>query len=171
MLSEKLFKEKSQMTSEQFAALAKRYTDTVFRVAYNYIKSQHDAEDVTQNVFEKLRKVKASFETEEHARSWLIRVTINECKNLVRSKWWRMESYEDYASTMTFENPAHSDLHDAVMELPKKYRISIYLHYFEGKSTEQIASLLRIPKNTVCSHLKRGRELLKQKLQEAEHDD
>ena len=64
MLSEKLFKEKSKMTNEQFTALAKRYTDTVFRVAYNYIKSRADAEDVTQNVFEKLLKVKAPFHTE-----------------------------------------------------------------------------------------------------------
>ena len=159
------------MTNEQFTALAKRYTDTVFRVAYNYIKSPQDAEDVTQNVFCKLLKERREFESDDHARRWLIRVTVNECKNLVRSKWWKMESYEDYAATLTFENPSHSDLHDAVMALPKKYRIAIYLHYFEGYSTGEIASILRIPKNTVCSHLKRGRELLKQTLQEAEHDD
>jgi RNA polymerase sigma-70 factor (ECF subfamily) len=54
------------------------------------------------------------------------------------------------------------------MELPKKYRMAIYLHYYEGYSTQEIASLLRIPKNTVCSHLKRGRELLKLQLQEAD---
>lgn len=156
------------MTHEQFAALAQKYTDTVFRVAYNYIKSPQDAEDVTQNVFEKLLKVRRVFESDDHARNWLIRVTINECKNLVRSKWWKMESYEDYAATLTFENPSQSDLHDAVMALPKKYRMAIYLHYFEGYSTEEIGALLRIPKNTVCSNLKRGRELLKKKLQEAE---
>ena len=150
------------MTNEQFTALAQRYIDTVFRVAYNYIKSATDAEDVTQNVFLKLLKEKRPFESEDHVKNWLIRVTINECKNLVRSRWWRNESIDDYAKSLTFQNPAHSELYYAVMGLPKKYRLPIYLHYYEGYTTAEIAKLLRMPKNTVCTNLKRGRELLKE---------
>ena len=155
------------MTNEQFTCLAERYLDTVFRVAYNYIGSRADAEDVAQNVFFKLLQSKMPFAGNEHVKNWLIRVTINECKNLVRAKWWKTESIEDHASTLTFENPTHSDLYYAVMGLPKKYRLPIYLHYYEGYSTAEIGALLRIPKNTVCSNLKRGRELLKVTLQEA----
>ena len=150
------------MTNEQFTCLAQKYLDTVFRVAYNYIKSAADAEDVTQNVFLKLLHCRKQFDSEEHAKHWLIRVTVNECKNLVRSKWWKSESLEDYAAQLTFENPAHSELYHAVMNLPKKYRLPIYLHYYEGYSTKEIGELLRMPKNTVCTNLKRGRELLKE---------
>ena len=73
------------MTNEQFTCLAQRYLDTVFRVAYNYIGSRADAEDVTQNVFFKLLQSKKHFESDDYAKNWLIRVTINECKNLTRS--------------------------------------------------------------------------------------
>lgn len=156
------------MNDEQFTRLTRRYIDTVFRVALNYLRSPADAEDVTQTVFEKLLREKKVFENEEHIRAWLIRVAVNECKKMLRSPWRRVEPLEDYLTAVAFDNPAHSDLYRAVMELPKKYRMAIYLHYYEGYSTQEIASLLRIPKNTVCSHLKRGRELLKLQLQEAD---
>lgn len=155
------------LTNEQFTCYAERYIDTVFRVAYNYLKSSVDADDVTQNVFFKLLKEKKSFEGEEHVKNWLIRVTINECKNLVRSRWWKAESFEDYAATLVFDNPSHTELFYAVMELPQKYRMPIYLHYYEEYSTQEIAEILKIPKNTVCTNLRRGRELLRKSLQEA----
>lgn len=156
------------LTNEQFTSCVQRYIDTVYRVAFNCIKSAADADDVTQNVFLKLLKTNTPFENQEHIRNWLIRVTINECKNLVRTRWWRHESYEDYAATLTFDDPVHSDLFYAVMELPKKYRLPIYLHYYEEYSTQEIADILKISKNTVCTQLKRGRELLKKTLTEVE---
>lgn len=156
------------LTNEQFTSCVQRYIDTVYRVAFNCIKSAADADDVTQNVFLKLLKTNTPFENQEHIRNWLIRVTINECKNLVRTRWWRHESYEDYAATLTFDDPVHSDLFYAVMELPQKYRLPIYLHYYEEYSTQEIADILKISKNTVCTQLKRGRELLKKTLTEVE---
>lgn len=156
------------MTNEQFTCLAQRYMDTVYRVAFNYIKSSAEADDITQNVFLKLLQEKKNFETEDHVRNWLIRVTVNECKNLVRSRWWRAESFEDYAATLAFDNQAQSELFYTVMALPRKYRLPIYLHYYEGYSTEEIGQLLKLPRNTVCTQLKRGRELLKESLQEVD---
>lgn len=156
------------MTNEQFTHYAERYIDTVFRVAFNYIKSSADADDITQNVFLKLFQEKRDFESEEHVRSWLIRVAVNECKNLVRTRWWRHESYEDHAQNLVFDKPEHSDLFYAVMELPKRYRLPIYLYYYEEYSTQEIAEILNVPKNTVCTQLKRGRELLRESLQEVD---
>lgn len=156
------------MNPEQFTRYAESYIDTVFRVAFNYIKSAADAEDITQNVFLKLLKEEKPFESDEHVKRWLIRVAINECKNLVQARWWRQESYEDYAATLQFDNSAHSDLFYAVMALPKKYRLPIYLHYYEEYSTQEIAQILKVPKNTVCTQLKRGRELLRKSLQEVD---
>lgn len=158
------------MNDEQFTRLTRRYIDTVFRVALNYLRNPADAEDVTQTAFEKLLRERKPFENEEHIRNWLIRVAVNECKRLLRSPWRRNEPLEDYARSLAFETPAQSELFRAVMGLPKKYRVAIYLHYYEGYSTQEIGDIMRIPKNTVCSHLKRGRELLRKELQEANDD-
>ena len=158
------------LDNEQFTRLAGRYIDTVFRVALNYVRNPADAEDITQNVFEKLLRERKPFDSDEHIRNWLIRVAVNECKKLLRSPWRKHEPIEDYLTAVNFDNPAHSELYRAVMNLPKKYRMAIYLHYYEGYSTQEIGQILHIPKNTVCSHLKRVRELLKKELQEANAD-
>lgn len=158
------------MNDEQFTRLVRRYIDTVFRVALNYLRNPADAEDITQTVFEKLLRERKAFESEEHIRNWLIRVAVNECKKLLRSPWRKVEAIEDYLTAVSFDNPAHSELYRAVMCLPKKYRIVIYLHYYEGYSTQEIGGIMKIPKNTVCSHLKRGRELLRKELQEVDDD-
>ena len=156
-------------TDEQFTRLAKKYIDTVFRVALNYLKSGADADDVTQNVFLKLWKEKKTFDSDDHIRNWLIRVTINECKSMLRSPWRKSENFEYYARALTFHfAQEHSDLFYAVMELPQKYRIPIYLYYYEGYSTDEVASILSIPRATVATQLRRGREMLRNFLQEAD---
>lgn len=156
------------LTNEQFTACARRYIDTVYRVALNYLKSAADADDVTQDVFLKLLQEQKDFESEQHLRSWLIRVTINHCKNLTRRHFWRQENIDDYAATIPFEDPRHSDVFEAVMALPKNYRLTIYLHYYEGYTAQEIAGLLNMPKGTVCTNLRRGRELLKETLTEVD---
>lgn len=158
------------MTKEAFACLAEKYIDMVFRVAFNYLRSKDDAEDVAQNVFLKLLREKKDFDNEDHVKRWLIRVTVNECKSMTRSKWWKQESFEDYAAALYFDAPGHSDLFYAVMDLPKKYRLPIYLYHYEGYSTDEIAGILNIPKGTVCIQLKRGREQLKKSLTEVDND-
>lgn len=156
-------------TDAQFTCLVENYIDTVYRVALNYLKDPADAEDVTQNVFEKLLRQRTPFESMEHVRNWLIRVAVNECKHILRAPWHKQESIEEYARTLAFENQGRSELFLAVMALPKKYRLPIYLHYYEGYSTKEIGEILKMPKNTVCTNLKRGRALLKTKLEVDEH--
>ena len=97
-------------TKEQFSYLAKRYMDTVFRLAFNYTKSQSEADDVTQEVLIKLYRTDKEFESEDHIKHWIIRVTINECKKTFLSPWKRIEPIEDYASTLSFTSPEHSEL-------------------------------------------------------------
>lgn len=154
------------LSNEQFTGLAQKYIDTVFRVALNCLRSPSDADDVTQNVFLKLFRETREFESEEHIKHWLIRVTINECRSFSRSPWRKNEPLEDYEGKLAMEQSGHSDLFYAVMELPTRYRVPIYLHYYEGYSTEEIGGILKIPKSTVCSQLKRGREMLRKTLTE-----
>ncbi len=154
------------LTNEQITLLTEKYIDTVYRVALGYTKHPADAEDVTQNVFLALLRNRPKLESEDHARFWLIRVTVNECRKLFRSPWRSVAALEDYAGSLPFAEPGHSELFFAVMALPTKYRMPLYLYYYEEYSTEEIASLLKIPKGTVCTNLKRGRELLKKQLED-----
>jgi len=158
-------------SNDQFTNIARRYMDTVFRVAFSYMKSRADADDVTQNVLLKLYRYEGEFESESHLKHWLIRVTINECKSAYRSPWRRTENIEDYVNSLSMPSQEHSDLLEAVMALPKKYRVAIYLFYYEGYSTREIAELTGLPEATVRTHLARGREKLKKTLTEADYYD
>lgn len=156
--------------NEEFEGVAKLYMDSVFRVAYGYLKCSAEADDATQNALIKLYRCDRAFESDAHIKNWLMRVVINECKKTLLSPWRRVEPIEDYAASLSFMTPEHSELFLAVMELPKKYRAAILLHYYEGYSTAEIGELLGIPRATVFTHLKRGREMLKTRLLEAGYD-
>lgn len=149
------------MTDQQFALAAERYMDTIFRVAYGYLRSRSDADDVTQDVLIQLYKTDTPFEGEEHLKRWLIRVTVNRCKNIFRSPWHRMEDIANYESTLTFEAPECRELFDAVMALDRRYRVPVLLYYYEGYRQKEIAGLLDIPEETVRTRLARAREKLK----------
>ncbi len=153
-------------TREQFIQLAQLHMDTIFRLAFNCLKSKTDADDVTQTVLLRLYETEKRFENEEHLKYWLIRVTLNECKKYWRSPWRRTEDFEDYANSLTVEGPKHSELFDAVMALDQKYRVVIFLYYYEGYTMKEIASLLKLPQGTVGTRLKRAKERLKKILLE-----
>ena len=105
------------MTDEQFTPLAERYMDTVFRVAYSYLRCRDDADDVTQDVLIQLYKQEKAFESDAHVKNWLIRVTVNRCKNVLRAPWHKAEDIADYENSLTFEAPECRELFDAVMSL------------------------------------------------------
>ena len=157
-------------TNEQFTDLVNKYIDTVFRVAFSYTKCSADAEDITQDVFLALLREKKTFASDEHLKHWLIRVTVNQCRKWFRSSKRIVGPFEEYAGAVSFESQRHSDLFYAVMDLPTKYRIPILLYYYEEYSTDEIAMIMKIPKGTVCTNLKRGRDMLRKTLEEDEQD-
>lgn len=154
------------LTRERFAALAEKYMDMVFRVAYGYMRSRDDADDITQDVLLRLYCTDTLFDSEEHVRNWLIRVTVNQCKKAFRSLWRRVESIEDYASTLRFETAEDRGLFCGIMRLEQKYRVAVLMYYYEGYSTAEIADILGVPLNTVTTRLSRARAKLKNFLTE-----
>lgn len=152
-------------TEDEFDNLVKTHMDTVFRLALNYVKCRQTADDITQNVFLKFYCCNKEFESDDHIKYWLVKVTVNECKRSLMAPWRKNVSLEDYEETISFSTEEHSDLFQAVMDLPKKYRVVIYLHYYEGYATDEISQILGIPGATVRTQLKRGRELLKTSLE------
>lgn len=136
-----------------------RFIDTVYRLAFARTKSPENADDITQEVFLKLIQHKKSFESEEHLKAWLLRVTINLTNDLFASSWFgKTDALEDNIPVHMEEK---SDLFYAMMELPKKYRTAIHLHYYEGYSVKEIALITKASEGTVKSQLHRGREMLK----------
>ncbi len=152
------------MKSEQELQLAiEVYADTVKRICIVYLKNQSDTEDVFQNVFLKYYKSTIHFEGEEHLKSWIIRITINECKDFLKSFFRKnMLSFDEIPEIRTEAKfDENADVREAVLKLPEKYKIAIYLHYFEGYSAVEIAKILKKNINTVYTSLARGREQLK----------
>lgn len=140
-------------SNEAFAQNAEKYMDTVFRVAYGWLKNPDDANDVTQDVLIELYKTDKAFESDAHLKNWLIRVTVNRCKMLFRSPWRRHEDIDDYAETLSFEQPRDGELFKAVMALDKKYRVPLLLFYYEGYSTAEAALVLALGSVAYASDL------------------
>ena len=160
------------MDAERFQRAAERYKDTVYRIALNYYGSSYDADDTVQDVMLKLFQRKEPFESEEHARYWLIRVTINQCKNGLRlARLRRHEDLDDIDASVQFQQPEHSEVYREVMALPERYRTVLYLFYYEELSVNKIALLLGIKPTAVTTRLSRARQKLKTKLTEVWQDE
>ncbi len=154
------------MSREEFEMLAEKYMDTIYRVAYSWMRNQYDANDVTQIVLLKLYKTTKLFESDDHIKNWLIKVTVNECKMIFRSPWNRTEDITDYAKTLDFEEGQYYDLFQAVMKLDRKYRVPLMLFYYDGYSTKEISSMIGISEKTVSTRLFRAKAKLKEYLKE-----
>ncbi|MBQ3566100.1 MAG: sigma-70 family RNA polymerase sigma factor [Oscillospiraceae bacterium] len=142
-----------------------KYSDTVFRTAYSIVKNISEAEDITSDVFIKFFTYEKEFENEEHEKAWLIRITINKCKDMFRS--FRIKNRVTLDSWQAYcETEEESAVFDAVMKLPEKYRIVIHLFYFEGYSTDEIAEMIKVRGQTVRTRLSRARNMLKKSLGE-----
>lgn len=152
------------MRSEQQVNQAiEQYADTVLRLCMVYLKNADDTEDVFQTVFLKYTLHDKAFESAEHERAWLIRVTINACKDLLKSVFRsRTVSLEDFAECLQELEPRQHGLLEAVRSLPRSYREVIYLHFCEGYSVPEIAKLLKRNPNTIYTHLRRAKELLRE---------
>ena len=153
------------MTEQAFTAAAEQHLDMVYRIALNCLRVPADAEDAAQTVLLRLWQSDTEFAGGEHLRYWLARVTVNVCRDMTRSPWRRTVSL-DSCREPVFQDPEHRELYEAVMALPAKYRLPLYLYYYEGYSVAEAAELLGLNPSTVQTRLARAREKLKIQLTE-----
>ena len=152
--------------------LIEKYQKNLYAVAFNICKNQQDSEDVVQDTFIEYFTRRKNFESEQHIRAWLIRVTINKAKNKNKTFFRKNAvSLEDYIETLTFETEDSKNLFDEVMKLPEKYRIVIHLFYYEDYSVIEIANILKITVSNVKVRLSRGRMLLHNNMAEVWEDE
>lgn len=149
-----------------------KYGDRLYAAAFNITRQRQDAEDAVQEALLRLFRCDKEFESEEHMKAWLIRVTINIAKSTVTSFWHRNKvPYEDYMDEIPFEEESDRELMETVLSLPEKYRIIVHLHYYEGYKTREIADILKLSENTVKTRLLQSRKLLKTKLEGWQDED
>lgn len=151
---------------ETAAVLLDRYGDMILRLAFSCMKNLPDAEDVLQDVLLKVLEKEPEFESDEHQKAWLIRVTVNICRSQLRSPWRRHKELEETDAFFAEESGwlEGNEVLEAVMALPEKYREVIHLFYYEDYSVGQIAALLGKKEATVRSLMFRARTILKDKL-------
>lgn len=149
-----------QRTGKEIAEIYNRHVDAVYRVSYSFMKNKADAEDAVQETFLRLLSCGKAFENERHERAWLIVTASNICKDNLK-KWWRKtESIDDYSHTLAAQESPGNDVTRAILELPAKYKTVVYLYYYEGYSTKEIALRLGCSHATVRSQLLRARDRL-----------
>lgn len=142
-----------------------RYADTVRRLCMLHLKNHADTEDIFQTVFLKYALHTEPFADSEHEKAWLIRVTINACKDLLKSFFRsRTVSLDEVLEQPAALAPDHREVVEAVLSLPQKYRDVIYLHYYEGYPAPEIAHILKKNVNTVYTLLGRAKQQLRETL-------
>ena len=143
----------------EFVATYNRQVDTVYRVCYSFMKNKADTEDMVQETFLRLLSTGKEFESERHEKAWLIVTASNLCKDALK-KWWRKsENIDDYLD-IAEEPKQEDDILEVILQLPEDYKDAVYMYYYEGYSTVEIAQHLKCPEATVRSRLSRARSKL-----------
>lgn len=146
-------------------AAVERYADTVKRLCMVHLKNTADTEDIFQTVFLKYALSSAEFESREHEKAWFIRVTINACKDLLKSFFRsRTVSLDELAELPAEMSDDNREVLEAVLSLPDKYKEVVYLHYYEDYTAPEIGKILGKNVNTVYTLLNRARQMLREKL-------
>lgn len=154
-----------EMDEKQISEIYERNADRVYRLCFSYLKNPDDAFDAMQNTFYQMLRKDVVFENPEHEKAWLIVTASNVCKNVL-SHWWRKRVSIEERDSLKEEGrkdggrQEDKELLMVVLKLPVKYRISIYLHYYEGYTSVEIGKMLGKSDATIRGWLKKGRELL-----------
>ena len=141
-------------------AAYEKHVNMLYRVCFSYMKNESEAEDVVADVFVKLLRHGRRFQSAEHEKAWLLRTAINLCKDRLKHWWRRREDIDEHQGIKSTDIVEDETL-KAVMELPKRYKAVIYLYYYEGYSSAEIAEILKKPQSTILNHLSEARKLLK----------
>ena len=162
------------MNVTEYNSCVDKYLKMVYRISFHYFGNREDAEDISQDVFLKLYSHNTKFESEEELKAWLIRVTTNTCHSYFRNPFRKRKTEIDEKEIENIVGSSSSEqeiinrkvVMDAVMSLPERYRIVVYLYYYEEYSICQISNTLNIKETTIQTRLSRAREKLKSVLKD-----
>lgn len=148
-----------RMSEGKFVEVYSRQVDTVYRVCYSFMKNRADTEDMVQETFLRLLSAGKVFENDRHERAWLIVTASNLCKDTLK-KWWRKSENIDDFLDIAADDPQEDGILEVILRLPDDYKDAVYMYYYEGYTTVEIAQHLRCPEATVRSRLMRAKKKL-----------
>lgn len=157
-------KESSVRIGDDPERIIKTYSDMVYRLAFARTGTKEDADEVYQEVFLRLLKKRPVFESEEHCKAWLLRVTVN-CSNTLLTSLWKKRTVA-LEEDLPFQEEESLELYRELSGLPQKYRDVIHLFYYEELPVAEMAKILRRKESTVRTQLTRARAMLKEILEE-----
>ena len=150
-------------TDKEIQELYDRHVDTVYRVCYSFMKNKPEAEDMVQETFLRLMSNGTVFQSEKHEKAWLIVTASNVCKDALRRSWRKHTSIEELPE-IAQEGPEWNPVLEAILALPRDQKTAVYMYYYEGYSSAEIAQALGCRQGTVRSRLSRARQALKKDL-------
>ena len=156
------------MSAQWFEESYGRSVDMLYRICFSYLKNPADAEDAVSDVFVKLLRHGDRFQSGEHEKPWLIRTAINTCKDYLKHWWHRRAPLEDYGDIVAADFFQEDETLKIVLELPERYKAAVYLYYYEGYTSAEIAVMLKKPQSTILNHLSEARKLLREVLEDGE---
>lgn len=152
------------MTHQEITELYSRHADMVYRVCFLFLKNEADTQDMVQNTFVKLIQHPQTFQNPEHEKAWLIVTASNLCRDFLRHWWRKTVSLSSVPEEAAPSFPIDETLQQ-VLSLPGRYKMPVYLYYYEGYSCAEVAAILHKKESTVRGLLRRGRLLLKLELE------
>ena len=157
------------LTTEEVASLYRRYAGMVYQIGRMLLKNAPDAEDNLQTVFRRAMEREEPFGGPDHERAWLIVTARNECKNQLKHWWRTRRESEEVLDSLAWEQPQDGELWEAILRLPEKYRLVLYLHYYQGYTALETAEILEKNPATVRGWLVQARGKLKELLEVEEY--
>lgn len=155
-------------TQKEVLEFYERYYEMVWRICLVQFGNSHDAYDAAQETFVRLMNYKKSFRNEEHVKAWLIRTAVNYCKDVMKSSHRKKEIclIEEKSLEDAMISNEYAEVYETMMTLPQKYRIILFLYYYEGYSLKEIAGMFKMNASTLRSRFARAKEVMKQYLEE-----
>ena len=148
-----------------FVNVYQKYVNDIYRLCFSFMKNHMDAEDAVQETFYKYYHLEKSFDTEQHKKAWLIVTASNQCKDMLKHWWRHRKNLDDYTELAEENHSEIDEILNLILGLPGKYKTPIYLYYYEGYNSREIAKLLNKPESTVRTYLQKAKKMLRQELQ------
>lgn len=138
------------------------YVDDIYRLCFSFLKNPMDAEDAVQETFLKYYRQNKIFETEAMRKAWLIVTASNQCKDMLKHWWRKKRNVVDYEKVLEDDVWEMEEIMETILSLPAKYKTIVYLYYYEGYNSKEIAEMLHKSDSTIRTHLQKARKMLKE---------
>lgn len=155
--------QQNKHSNDEIVEVYQRHVDMVFKICYSYLKNIADSEDAVSMTFIKYMNCEKNFNSLEHEKAWFIVTSSHVCKDMLKQAWRRHITFdENYMTKLeTFEI---DNILETILKLPARYKIVIYMYYYEGYNSDEIAKILHKPSSTIRNQLSRAKKILKRKL-------